>query len=521
MRWKGDRHGSFVEHSGDFPALGAAPEPEPEQPSADDGSSSQRRLLPTMTIPELLLGAVQRQQLPKFLKLLITVRSEDEDDDEQQAASVVSLVSKLTAVRLDVEKDASSARRTIWWHDVHFYVENAMKVGFVNQGDPAAVDRLCELSQGNVLYAATVLEDIHVGRFSWVDVVDLQPGLGFLLSRHLSSTKLEERPELGLAIEVLMVADASADVIEEALRTVLPRSAWLTATKVERMLKQIPNRLLSSKKSDDADESLTWRLSHEAIRRWLAGYGQQLSATHGHQMLAARLAYRLATASLRAPLARWMDQSDQECVEMAIDAPTELLQLAIHASAARNGDDSAGGSAVLQALGAVVLARTPDTGESALHLCVNRGETGAVAALLLEAADRHSPSFVQGQDVAGRTALVVAARDGQAALVRCLLEFGADPAIRDGQRRTAVSHAVACGRHAALRLLLASPRAWMVVQLPDSKHGRTPIDVAKTNGDSTAQQMLLAALSRARRSGRPRGGNAPGGRTDRRALFGQ
>ena len=167
------------------------------------------------------------------------------------------------------------------------------------------------------------------------------------------------------------------------------------------------------------------------------------------------------------------------------------------------------------------LARTSDTGETALHLCVAAKGDAGVAGLLLDAVDRHSPSFVQWQDVAGRTALLVAARDGQAALVQCLLEFGADPAVCDGQRRTAVSHAVACGRHVVLRMLLASPRAWAVLQLPDSRH-RTPLQVAVANADSSAQRMLLDALARARRRERPRGPPRGGGsrRNDRRRSNG-
>ena len=108
------------------------------------------------------------------------------------------------------------------------YVGNAIKVGFVGAVEPAISDHLCVLSQGNFLYVSTVLEDIHSERLSWADVADLQPGVSFLLSRHLSS-KLASSPELGLAVEVLMAGSAEAgvptSVIEEAVKTVLPDGA--------------------------------------------------------------------------------------------------------------------------------------------------------------------------------------------------------------------------------------------------------------------------------------------------------
>jgi hypothetical protein len=39
-------------------------------------------------------------------------------------------------------------------------------------------------------------------------LTELQPGLGYMLSRHLSAAKLASCPQLGLAIEVLMAAGA-------------------------------------------------------------------------------------------------------------------------------------------------------------------------------------------------------------------------------------------------------------------------------------------------------------------------
>ena len=535
----------MIASTDDFPSLGAihAAEPQQEVPALAQAASSPvpRRV----TIPELLSRAIDAGQLPPWLQLVVTVRC-DEDEDPGALAGAGALMSQLRRVQLDVEKEprGSEERRPIWWQDVHMYVGNAIKVGFVGAVDPAISDHLCVLSQGNFLYVSTVLEDIHSERLSWADVTDLQPGVSFLLSRHLSS-KLASSPELGLAVEVLMAGSAEAgvptSVIEEAVKTVLPDGA-LPAGRLERRLRGIPKLLLTCTKTEDGTR--LWRLSHGSIRRWLAGDAQtQLSAAHGHQMLAARLAYRLAVASLRPALAQWLVQPVSPREESPNDDaagvdPSEVLQLASHidaseaqagasyADATHPGQSNGGrGVAVLQALGPPILgARRATTLETALHLAVAQGSESALGActLLLTAMGSSArASFVDCKDAEGCTALARACRDGHASIARCLLEAQADPAVHDKLRRTAVSHAVANGRHDALALLLepAQGKPWharaaTVLQLADSKSGSNPRQLATAIGNGTALVIIANAAQalRARVPAQVRSNAGRGGR---------
>ena len=255
-------------------------------------------------------------------------------------------------------------------------------------------------------------------------------------------------------------------------------------------------------------------------------------------MLAARLAYRLALASLRPALAQWLVQPASPREEsparrepnddVAGVDPSEVLQLATHIDAseaqagasyadATHGGQSSGGRgvAVLQALGPPILgARRATTLETALHLAVAQGSESALGActLLLTAMGSARATFVDCKDAEGCTALARACRDGHTSIARCLLEAQADPAVHDKLRRTAVSHAVANGRHDALALLLypeSTPggkpwhaRAATVLQLADSKSGSNPRQLATAIGNGTAL-VIIANASQALRAGVP------------------
>ena len=420
--------------------------------------------------------------MPSFVQLLVTVRTEkrsnyDSHDDGEHTplqrpsldhqdgeGCVATLLSLLHSTRLDVDSgDAAFGepgqhrRLPIWWEDVASYCRNAIAVGFVTESETdfsaLAMDHLCLLSGGNFLYISTVLEDIRKRRLNWDSVLhELQPGLKYLLSRHLNAARLDANPALLLAVEVIMAAtsgdagdyglttDGSGDgggvssaCIVEAVRTMLPETvaASLSVGEIERLLRTIPKRFLSCKKEEesqklgkdghdceheDGDRSTSsprhrWRLSHESVGRWLSSNGRntddsgilrrKVSILRGHQMLAARLAHRLAAVPIRTSLAQWMDQesgttrfSPLSCID-----PAEIVQLAVHVGAVDalraaakpvntdgihgssvssssihtggNGDEVAiGGRAVLAALGARVLTmRKGDTAQTALHIC--------------------------------------------------------------------------------------------------------------------------------------------------------
>lgn len=312
----------MIESTADFPSLGETVSAGPQggslgsKAAAVSVASGRRLARESLTIPGLLARAVETTQLPDWLHLVITARCDEGEEPEGLGDDGAALVSRLSRAQLDVEKEVGGeGRRPVWWSDVQTYVENATRVGFVptvSQGIIA--DNLCSLSQGNFLYVSTVLEDLHSERLGWADIRELQPGVSFLLSRHLSSS-LGGSPELRLAVEVLMAGGGvdggiATRVIEEAVQHGLrpdgARSSSLTTARLERRLSAVPKRLLTCTKTEGDGGTHRWRLSHESIRRWLASDAQMpLSAAHGHQMLAARLACRLAVASLRPALAEW------------------------------------------------------------------------------------------------------------------------------------------------------------------------------------------------------------------------
>lgn len=432
-----------------------------------------------MTIPELLLRALRSGRVPSFLQLVVTVRQDghniDEDDDDmcgtasrpslvpQDASTnygcVAALLSHLQSARLDEDSDIHSFREydsggtadatrsgvntgkqcsvPIWWEDVATYCRNAVAVGFVGTESesgysPRAMEHLCYLSCGNFLYVSTVLEDIRKRRISWDTVLhELQPGLRYLLNRHLNAARLDANPALLLAVEVIMAATKSnlglgydyygmsadggggvtSTIIVESVRTMLCKTvaASLSVGQIERLLRTIPKRLLTCKKEeklheqrrdggdrvdDDGDHGLStpqyrWRLSHESVQRWLEGLdggnadALQLSVSRGHRMLAARLAYRLATVPIQTSLAQWLvkEQRPETCSHLTCIDPAEIVQLAVHISAAtatihtsiqsptaHAGENS--GLPVLVTLGSRILTiRRTDTAQTALHIC--------------------------------------------------------------------------------------------------------------------------------------------------------
>jgi len=194
----------------------------------------------------------------------------------------------------------------------------------------------------------------------------------------------------------------SSTCIVEAVRTMLSEAeaVSLSAAQIERFLRTIPKRLLSctkEKKSEEQGEDdnlrYRWRLSHESVRRWLTATSQsgghtaplRISIRRGHQMLAARLAHRLAAVPIRRSLAQWMG-AEEACID-----PVEIVLLAVHICAGDAGpvakpadtsfksrQCSVGGNndfttdclSVLQTLGANVLTTKQEgTSQTALHIC--------------------------------------------------------------------------------------------------------------------------------------------------------
>lgn len=94
-----------------------------------------------------------------------------------------------------------------------------------------------------------------------------------------------------------------------------------------------------------------------------------------------------------------------------------------------------------------------NAGQSALFYACRDGRTGIVKLLIEECGVE-----INHQDKVGQTALFYAARDGQLPTVKYMLKMGADPSIRDWQKKTAAAYAQKKG-HYELAAYLKSDRA--------------------------------------------------------------
>ncbi|CAA9406987.1 MAG: hypothetical protein AVDCRST_MAG66-1798, partial [uncultured Pseudonocardia sp.] len=109
--------------------------------------------------------------------------------------------------------------------------------------------------------------------------------------------------------------------------------------------------------------------------------------------------------------------------------------------------------------------------------------------------DTRSPSTGAGHD--GHTALLVAARDGNADAVAALLAAGADQTLTDGYMDAVAAHKAAYGGHAdVLRLLVAAPGFAAVRDARGPYNGYTPLHDAAWHGHAEAAEVLLAAGAR-------------------------
>ncbi|MGO4129627.1 ankyrin repeat domain-containing protein [Inquilinus sp. YAF38] len=124
-----------------------------------------------------------------------------------------------------------------------------------------------------------------------------------------------------------------------------------------------------------------------------------------------------------------------------------------------------------------VLRRAPE-----LIQAVDANDVDKVRTLLL------SGTPPNATDLNGRTALVIAARDGRTALVRELLRFGAQPDLADSLGNTPLFWAADTGDAGIVRALLdgkANPNR-------PNREGLTPLMAAARGGSLPAVEALLA-----------------------------
>lgn len=132
------------------------------------------------------------------------------------------------------------------------------------------------------------------------------------------------------------------------------------------------------------------------------------------------------------------------------DAPSAGGERAVHAAAGLNRPDII---VLLRAKGAS-LDVTDDRSRTALVIAVARGFYEAARALCTEGADVNVV-VTEG----GATALTLAAAENRTEYIKLLSDFGADLDHEDAVRGSALDHALFCGNHAAVRLLIGAGAA--------------------------------------------------------------
>ena len=126
---------------------------------------------------------------------------------------------------------------------------------------------------------------------------------------------------------------------------------------------------------------------------------------------------------------------------------------------------------------------------------IRAGDTPAVSALLEAGADANAVTVQQSiydhQD--GRIPLTIAAELGNAAMIRCLLEHGADISLTNVHQHsfgcTALMYAARSGNYASVRLLLSQGADVNA----ESRHGQTALMWAAYHGRNLVTRCLLRA----------------------------
>ncbi|KAJ4226312.1 hypothetical protein NW759_004898 [Fusarium solani] len=126
-------------------------------------------------------------------------------------------------------------------------------------------------------------------------------------------------------------------------------------------------------------------------------------------------------------------------------------------------------------------------GSTALAWATNRGHEQTVeASLEFKAID------VDIRDCRGKTPISLAARNGHTAIVKMLLDHGANPNLKDFDRATPLWHAAKEGHTTTMALLTKYGVDVNVASTVDRIDLHTPLSLAVTNGLSEMASLLLA-----------------------------
>src|SRR5688572_14094446 len=158
----------------------------------------------------------------------------------------------------------------------------------------------------------------------------------------------------------------------------------------------------------------------------------------------------------------------------------------------------------LLAAGANVSA-TNAMGETLLHLASAKGSEPLVRVLIARGADVNARAVRKGHQLDGRTALMNAATGNNLAVVKLLLEHGADPFVKDASGFTALSYAEIVGKRVATylrKIMSKSPeasdlglhdaaRAGLIERVRKLLADGTPIDARDDMGRSALHWAAL------------------------------
>lgn len=194
----------------------------------------------------------------------------------------------------------------------------------------------------------------------------------------------------------------------------------------------------------------------------------------------------------------WGAPSGKELLNALRDGDTAVIKALIRTGAPVDAVDEFGSSALMYAVldsNVAIVRLLLDRGANPNH-SDNAGATALMLAISDEAKVRLLLDRGARVDVAsklsGRTPLLIACgRPAAAAVVRLLLEKGADPKARDNKGETTLIRATSSGNPQILRLL-ADQKVDVNAAAGDDKFKYTALMVAAAEGNSEMVEMLLA-----------------------------
>jgi ankyrin repeat protein len=398
------------------------------------------------------------------------------------------------------------------------------------------LDTFASNSQGNYLYARTVLEDVRSGRLQWDSITSLPCGLDHLydsfFTRYYKGKNMDTNtPSVRVVepvLEVLLAASNSGVTERDVVHAVVSGGAC-DPTAVAFCLRDIQWAL----DVDTSRDRVRFHLRHESIRSFLRdGDGTRVlrcKEENGHMLLAASLLQRCWPH--QTTLSKWLQShriSDKGPTPVAppgsssdwynwLDwAPNaedgDVYDLALHLSRSNAGSEEER-IALLQTIGKDLLDSVTKGKGTALHGAAFAGNAPVVKLLLGANA---SPNIV----VRGRCPLHYAAAKGFSTTVSLLLSSGANVGVATPTGRTPLLCAASRGSPKTVKIILeaikniansrgqeleAAEAAMSLLNSSLVENGRTSLSVAAEEGHDEVIELLLeagASVTLADRSGR-------------------